>query len=80
MQEFVKSEDKKLEKRREQRVRLLKIGLINEFLREVNRRIPLEKYENLLRTDQTVIVEDLIEKIFDEYVVKGFNESEVKQI
>ena len=80
IQELVKCEDTKLEKRREQRVRLLRIGLINEFLSEINRRIPLEKYENMLREDQTVIVEDLIEKIFDEYVIKSFHESELKQI
>ena len=66
MQALAQSEDKKMEKRREQRVKHLKIGLINEFLTELNRRIPLDKYEDLLRTDETVIVEDIIEKIFDE--------------
>ena len=80
MQALVECEDKKLEKRREQRVRLLRVGLVNEFLSEIKRRIPLDKYENMLRTDQTVIVEDLIEKIFDEYVVKSFHESELKEI
>ena len=56
MKELTADEDKKLEIRREQRVRLLKIGLINEFLAEISRRIPLEEYENMLRRDQSVIV------------------------
>ncbi|XP_054159765.1 methylmalonic aciduria type A protein, mitochondrial-like [Oppia nitens] len=74
IQQSVESEDKKLEKRREQRVKQLKIGLINEFFIELNRRIQLDKYENLLKIDETVVVEDIIAKIFDEDLRYGFKD------
>ncbi|CAG2107125.1 unnamed protein product [Medioppia subpectinata] len=74
MEALVECEEKKAEKRNEQRVKHLKIGLVNEFLTELNRRIPLEKYEELLRTDATVIVEDIIEKIFDEDLLNGISD------
>ena len=80
MQKLVEDEETKLKKRKEQRVKLLKSGLINEFLEEINRRIPLEKYEDLLRTDDAIIVEDLIQEIFDESFVNNFKGSQITRV
>lgn len=77
IERLVEDEEAKLKKRKEQRVKLLKSGLINEFLAEINKRIPLEKYEDMLRKDDTVIVEDLIQEIFDESFVSNFKGSQI---
>jgi LAO/AO transport system kinase len=78
IQKLIESEEKKLNKRKEQKVKLLRIALINEIFDLLNENISFKQYEQLLKSNENLLVEDVIQHIIYDDLYRAISNSETK--